>query len=452
MTTTSPALAAALAKIRNLHPVSIDLSLGRIIELLEKLGRPQDRLPPVLHVAGTNGKGSTTAYLRAMLEADGRRVHVYTSPHLVRFNERIRVAKSEGGATPIDDARLIAVLERVSTANGDAPITYFEIITAAALLVFAEQPADALVLEVGLGGRLDATNVVARPAVTIITPVSMDHREMLGETIELIATEKAGILKSGVPAIVGPQPEAAMAAIRSRAEIVGAPLTVWGEDFDAYEQNGRLVCQVSDRLLDLPLPGLFGRHQIVNAGVSVAAALALGAPQISEDAIAQGLTTVLWPARFTRLDAGALVSAAGELTEVWLDGGHNAAAGQILAQALGDLDERSPKPAFLIVGMMRRKDAENFLMPFAGLVRGIVTVPLVGHETDAYDPYDLAGLAEDLGFEALDEDDLLAAVGAIEAWHVGPKRILICGSLYLAGQLLADYPGSAPRAEAALAG
>lgn len=450
MTKSSPALAAALEKMRRLHPVLIDLSLDRIHVLLDKLGRPQDRLPPVLHVAGTNGKGSTTAYLRAMLEADGRRVHVYTSPHLVRFNERIRLARPEGGSSLISDALLVSLLDRVSSANGSEPITFFEVVTAAALLAFAEQPADAIVLEVGLGGRLDATNVIARPAVSVITSVSMDHREMLGETVGLIAAEKAGILKPGVPAVIGPQPEEAMAAIEARAAEIGAPLTVWGRDFDAFAQNGRLVCEVRERLLDLPLPALFGRHQVVNAGVSVAAALALPSPRLSEEAIAAGLTSVQWPARFTRLDAGALVSAAGEHTEVWLDGGHNAAAGQVLAQALGDLDERSPKPVYLVVGMMRRKDAANFLKPFAGLVRGIVTVPLVGHEADAYDPHDLASMAEDLGFEALDEDDLLGAIGAIEAWDVGPKRILICGSLYLAGQLLADYPGSAPRVEAAI--
>lgn len=440
MTTTRLELAAILDDLKRLHPVKIDLSLDRIAVLLEKLGRPQDRLPPVMHIAGTNGKGSTLAFLRAMLEADGYRVHTYTSPHLVNFTERIQLGGTGPGGTaaPIDENRLIDVLRHVSTVNAGAPITFFEVTTAAAFMAFADAPADALLLEVGLGGRLDATNLVDRPAVSIVTPVSLDHLEMLGETLAEIALEKAGILKPGVPGVIGPQPPEARDAIVAHADRIGAPLLLFGQDFDAFEQNGRLVYQSEQSLLDLPLPGLIGRHQVVNAGVAVAAALALSAPVISEDAIARGVAGAQWPARFVRLDRGSLVSSAGEHTEVWLDGGHNPSAGAALAQALADLDERAPKPVYLIIAMKANKDARNFLVPFSGLVRGIVTIPLIGHEESSFAPDVLCDIAEEVGIDAVDEDDPRAAINAIEAWDVGPKRILICGSLYLAGQILLE--------------
>jgi len=440
MTTTRLELAAILEDLKRLHPVKIDLSLDRIAVLLERLGRPQDRLPPVVHIAGTNGKGSTLAFLRAMLEADGYRIHAYTSPHLVNFTERIQLggAGPGGTAAPIDDDRLIDVLRHVSTVNDGAPITFFEVTTAAAFLAFADVPADALLLEVGLGGRLDATNLVDRPAVSIVTPVSLDHLEMLGETLADIAREKAGILKPGVPAVIGPQLPEARDAILAHADQVGAPLSLFGQDFDAFEQNGRLVYQSEQRLLDLPLPGLIGRHQVVNAGVAVAAALALATPVLSEEAIARGVAGAHWPARFVRLDRGSLVSSAGEHTEVWLDGGHNPAAAAALAQALADLDERASKPVYLIVAMKANKDARSFLAAFSGLVRGIVIIPLTGHEDSSFAPDVLCDIAEQVGLDAVDEDDARAAINAIEAWDVGPKRILICGSLYLAGQILRE--------------
>ena len=438
--TTTKALAEVIDNLKRLHPVVIDLSLGRIEALLDKLGRPQDRLPPVIHVAGTNGKGSTVSYLRSMIQAAGLKAHVYTSPHLVRFNERIVLATTAGKSAEISDEALIELLGKVEAANGDAPITFFEFITAAALCAYAEAPADALVLEVGLGGRLDTTNVVPRPAVTVITPVSHDHHEFLGETLEAIATEKAGIFRRGVPAIVGPQEDEALAAIKRVAAEVGAPLTVWGEDFDAFEQNGRLVFQQHERLVDLPLPGLVGRHQIINAGVATAAALALPF-ELEEEAIGRGIAAARWPARFMRLDRGPLVSVAGELSELWLDGGHNPAAGVVLAQSLADLDERSSKPVYLIVGMMTRKDAVGFLAPFVGLVRGMVAVPIPGHEEGAYDAEALADIGEAAGLEVTSEADLVGAVNTIEAADVGPKRILICGSLYLAGHVLAELAG-----------
>lgn len=433
-------LSAVLADLKRLHPIKIDLSLERIEVLLDKLGRPQDRLPPVVHVAGTNGKGSTVAFLGAMFEAAGQRVHTFTSPHLVNFTERIRLGGTGAGgrAAPIDEARLIALLKQTAEANGQAPITFFEITTAAALVAFADTPADVLVLEVGLGGRLDATNVIAKPAVTVITPVSLDHMEMLGDTLGEIAREKAGILKAGVPAVIGPQEPEALEVIEQKAAETGATLIVAGRDYDAFEQNGRLVFQSETRLLDLPLPALVGRHQITNAGVAVAAALAVDAPRIDEEAIARGVANARWPARFERLDTGALVSLAGEHTEVWLDGGHNPAAGAALAQSLAELDERSAKPVFLIVGMMGRKDAENFLAPFRGVVHGIVAIPIPDHEDDAFAPEDLYDIAVAVGLEAVEEDDVRAALSAIEAWDVGPKRVLICGSLYLAGHVLAE--------------
>jgi len=264
-----------LAELKTLHPRRMDLSLGRIDALLAKLGHPHRRLPPVIHIAGTNGKGSTTALLKAMLQAAGKRVHVYTSPHLVQFRERIEIAQADGKARPIGETELIEVLQRTSSANAGAPVTFFEVTTAAAFLAFAEHPADAVLLEVGLGGRLDATNVVAHPALAVITPIAIDHVDWLGASISLIAAEKAGILKPGVPAVISRQPPQAMTAIRSQASKMKAPLTVWGEDYEAYSQRGRLVYQSHERLLDLPLPALIGQHQLTNAGTAIAAALHL---------------------------------------------------------------------------------------------------------------------------------------------------------------------------------
>ena len=312
-----------LAELKVLHPRRMDLSLGRIEALLAKLGNPQDRLPPVIHIAGTNGKGSTAALLKAMLQAAGKRVHVYTSPHLVRFHERIELGRAEGMARPIGEAELVELLERTQRANAGAPVTFFEVTTAAAFLAFAEHPADALILEVGLGGRLDATNVVARPALAVITPVSMDHADWLGESIALIAREKAGILKPGVPAVISRQSEEALAAIRARAIEVQAPLVTWGEDYDAFEQRGRLVYQSAERLMDLPLPALMGHHQVANAGSAIAAALQLTALGVTDAAIERGLLDVRWPARMQRLDNGPLSLLLAPGTELWLDGAHN---------------------------------------------------------------------------------------------------------------------------------
>ncbi len=430
-----------LAELRTLHPKLIDLSLGRVERLLAKLGEPQRRLPPVIHVAGTNGKGSVTAFLAAMLEAAGRRVHVYTSPHLVRFHERMALAGRDGKTEPISEEHLVDVLSRVQAVNDGDDITQFEITTAAALLAFAETPADAVILEVGLGGRLDATNVIARPALTIITPIAMDHADKLGPTIGAIAGEKAGILKRGVGAVIAQQPVEAEQVIRAAAAKVGARLILGGQDFDAYEQNGRLVVQLESALLDLPKPALLGRHQFGNAGTAVAAAMQLADLGLSERAIARGLLEVRWPARMQRLARGLLPALLDPAAELWLDGGHNPAAGVVIAQTMADLEERSPKPLHLIVGMMGQKDAAGFLAPFRGLTRHVVTVPIPGAHESTYDPEALAGLANGLGLDAEAALGVEAALQRLEQLFPGPKRVLICGSLYLAGQVLALQDG-----------
>ncbi|HUJ38091.1 MAG TPA: folylpolyglutamate synthase/dihydrofolate synthase family protein [Hyphomicrobium sp.] len=446
----TPASAQLLAELKLLHPLLIDLSLGRVERLLAKLGDPHRRLPPCVHVAGTNGKGSVTAYLKAMLQAAGAGVHVYTSPHLVRFHERIELAGPDGKAHAIGEEQLVDVLTRTQALNGSDDITQFEITTAAAFLAFSEQPADVLLLEVGLGGRLDATNVIDSPALSVITPISMDHAEKLGATLAKIAYEKAGILRRGVPAVVAQQEPEAEDVIRAEAMKRGAPLVIWGEQFDAYEQRGRLVVQSEAQLLDLPLPVLIGRHQIVNAGTAVAAAIELRArlPDLAldETAIETGLTTARWPARMQRLDSGPLPSLLKPGSELWLDGGHNPAAGRALAQTLADLEERSPKPVHLIVGMMGLKDSTGFLAPFRGLARHVVTVPIPGAHEAPHAPEALAETARKVGLEAEWTTDVESALKRCEKLEPGGKRILICGSLYLAGRVLALQEGVEPQA------
>ncbi|HMN37131.1 MAG TPA: folylpolyglutamate synthase/dihydrofolate synthase family protein [Hyphomicrobium sp.] len=441
-----PTSDALLAQMKLFHPKLIDLSLGRVERLLGKLGHPEDRLPPVIHVAGTNGKGSVCAYLRAMLEAAGKRVHVYTSPHLVRFHERIRLAGPDGKGVPIAEEALVDVLMRVNAVNDGDDITQFEITTAAAFLAFTQTPSDVLLLEVGLGGRLDASNVVKAPALTVITPISMDHAEKLGPTLAKIAGEKAGILKPGVTGVLGPQEDEVMKVIEVRANAVGARLVAFGRDYDAYEQNGRLVVQREDRLLDLPLPALVGRHQISNAGTAVAAALSLSAERpeiaIDEAAIEQGLRNVEWPGRMQRLTAGPLPDVLGAEGELWLDGGHNPAAGDMLAETLASLEDKAPKPTYLVVGMMGQKDALGFLAPFRGLVRAVYTVPIPGAHEAPHSQEGLAEIARKAGLNALDRPGVKEALATIAGLHDGEKRVLICGSLYLAGHVLAMQEGT----------
>jgi dihydrofolate synthase/folylpolyglutamate synthase len=432
---------AILKRLLELHPKIIDLKLDRMWRLLDRLGNPQDRLPPVIHVAGTNGKGSVVAYLRGMIEAAGLSAHVYTSPHLVRFHERIRLAGKGRGAL-IPEGDLSALLEECEAANGGEPITFFEITTACAFLAYSRVPADYLVLEVGLGGRLDATNVVAAPAVTVITMVDYDHQQYLGSTLTAIASEKAGILKRAVPAVVAPQSREALDAIESAALRTGSPLAVAGRDWQAFEQHGRLVYEDEDVLLDLPLPVLPGRFQIDNAGAAIAAVRLLKDRRIDEAAIARGLREAEWPARLQRLEPGRLTALVPEGTELWLDGGHNPSAGRAVAQSLADLDEKSPRPLALVAGMLRTKEAQGFFRPFQGLARQVLTVRIPGEE-NAFDASELAAMAREERLPAETSSSIEAAVASAGAGPGGPKRILICGSLYLAGRVLALHRGEA---------
>jgi dihydrofolate synthase / folylpolyglutamate synthase len=425
---------AVAARLLALHPKRIDLSLGRIERLLAALGHPERRLPPVIHVAGTNGKGSTIAFARAILEAAGKKVHVYTSPNLVRLNERFRLGQADGGRL-VEDAELADVLIECEAKNGGAPITVFEVETAAAFVLFARYPADVLLLEVGLGGRLDATNVVERPLASVITRVSLDHHEFLGDTIEAIAAEKAGILKPNVPAVIASQPREALAVIERQAARVRAPLSVAGENWTATEERGRLVYQDDDGLVDLPAPKLYGRHQFENAGAAIAALRRAGM-KLPAAAFEAGMIRVDWPARMQRLSQGRLAALLPPESELWLDGGHNADGGRAIAAALADLEERVSRPLVLIVGMLSTKDCTGFLKHFSGLARRVITVP-IGHDK-AVPAAALADVARDAGIPVLARDDLASALDVAGKLDLDPApRVLITGSLYLAGEVLA---------------
>lgn len=430
-----------LDRLLALHPKEIDLSLGRMHRLLAALGNPENRLPPVVHVAGTNGKGSVTATMRAILEASGKRCHVYTSPHLVSFNERIRLGTDGSFVT---DPVLYDALHRCEEANAGEEITFFEITTAAALLIFAEHPADILLLEVGLGGRLDATNVIDQPVVTVITPVSMDHEKFLGDDLAVIAAEKAGIIKQGVPVVSAAQPEEAFPAIVRQAARKRAALKVFGQDFVAQHDQGRMAFQDDDGLIDLPLPVLGGGHQFANAGLAIAALKVAGLLP-DETKITEGLKSVNWPGRLQPVMHGYLLDLCPEGAEVWIDGGHNPGAGVSVAQFMGEQEERSPRPLYLVAGMLTTKDPVGYFLPFHGLVRHVGTVP-ISTTTTARSPEDLADLARCAGLEATpfpSLDAALADVAACAEKDGEPPRILICGSLYLAGEALARN-GTAP--------
>ncbi len=413
-----------LARMLELHPKLIDLTLDRVHRLLEATGHPERALPPVIHVAGTNGKGSTLAMIRAGLEAGGETCHVYTSPHLARFHERIRLA-----GTLIAEDALSQILDDCLAANGSTPITFFEITTVAAFLAFARTPADWTLLEVGLGGRLDATNVIDSPRLTIITPVDLDHQQFLGETVAAIAGEKAGILKRGVPCVVAPQHEDALDVIEARAAKLGAPLLVHGQHWHVTTEHGRLVYQDEDGLLDLPLPVLPGPHQVQNAGTALAALRALGKGDAAAEA---AMTRAEWPARMQRLRHGPLVEAAGSC-ELWLDGGHNPAGGRAVAATLRGMPSR---PTHLVCGMLGTKDVQGYLAPLAQVADSLtaVTIP----DSDATLPADVtAGHARAVGLPAATAETTLAAVTQLAAAHPG-ARLLICGSLYLAGDVLKE--------------
>ena len=413
---------AILERMMALHPKIIDLTLDRVWHLLDALGNPQNDLPPVIHIAGTNGKGSTQAMIRAGLESAGKRVHAYTSPHLARFHERIRIAGELISETALSD-----VLDECYAANGDAPITYFEITTCAAILAMARTPADYTLLEVGLGGRLDATNVIDKPELTIITPVSMDHESYLGDTLAKIAGEKAGIIKPGVPVVVGPQEDAALEVIETRAERLGAPVIAYGQHWHVGLEHGRMYFQDDAGLLDLPLPNLPGAHQVHNAGAAIAALRFLGFDDMAAEA---AVTNAFWPARMQRLTGGPLPALAPK-AELWLDGGHNPAAGQALAAHLGTLPER---PTYLICGMLNTKDVTGYLAPLAQVADGLIAVSIPG-EANTLTADQTAEAATQVGLRAEKAQGVKEALSRIDA-HTPQARILICGSLYLAGAVL----------------
>jgi len=424
-----------LERLLCLHPKKIDLVLDRIQRLLAELGHPERRLPPVIHVAGTNGKGSVCAFARAMLEAQGLKVHVYSSPHLVRFHERIRLS-----GNLISESELAALLEECEEKNAGLPITFFEITTAAALLAFSRHKADALVMEVGLGGRYDATNILDKPRLTVITPIGLDHAEFLGTSLAGIAGEKAGIIKPGVPLVIGPQEDEPRDVILRRADALGAPVAAFGQDFFAHQEHGRMVYQDMGGLLDLPLPRLVGRHQIDNAATAIAGLRFTD--WVGDAAIETGLRTVDWPARLQRLTQGPLIDLAPKDAEVWLDGGHNPHGAAAIARAMADLEERAEKPLYLVCGMLSNKDSVGFLSAFRGLVRHIVTVTIPGEESSlgAGALYDRARTAGLEASPAEDVEDAILQIAAHARLDDGetPPRILICGSLYLAGNVLAE--------------
>lgn len=423
--------------LMTLHPKGFDLSLDRVTRLLERLGNPQDRLPPVIHIAGTNGKGSCAAFSRALLEAAGHLVHVHTSPHLVKWHERYRLA-AEGGGKLVEDDVFAEAIARVAEANGGQKITVFEILTAVTFILFSEHPAEAAIIEVGLGGRFDATNVIKRPAVSVIMPISMDHEAYLGDRVELIAAEKAGIMKRGCPVVIGAQEsDTALQVLIETAERLDCPTVVYGQDFLAFEENGRMVYQDEDGLMDLPSPRLPGRHQYANAAAAIAAVKAAGF-EIGHRAAERAMTHVAWPARMQKLTQGKLVDLAPKGAEIWLDGGHNPGAGIVIAEALAEQEEKNPRPLVLISGMINTKDQTGYFSAFKGLARHVYTVPVTNSEAGV--PNDeLALRAEEAGLSAEPVSSVTSALMLLrDSWDGPAPRILIGGSLYFAGAVLAE--------------
>ncbi|WP_283177156.1 folylpolyglutamate synthase/dihydrofolate synthase family protein [Gemmobacter sp. 24YEA27] len=415
---------AILERMMSFHPKIIDLTLDRVHRLLAALGHPERNLPPVIHLAGTNGKGSTQAMIRAGLEASGAKVHAYTSPHLARFHERIRLA-----GELISEPALMALLDECIAANGGEPITFFEITTVAAMLAFSRVPADFTLLEVGLGGRLDATNVVDQPRLSIITPVSIDHQQYLGETLPEIAGEKAGIIKRGVPVVVGPQEEAGLAVIEAKAARLGAPVFAFGQHWQIAEERGRMVYQDENGLLDLPLPNLPGPHQIQNAGAAIAALRHLGRDEAACEA---AVTRAIWPARMQRLTQGPLAASAPGI-ELWLDGGHNPAGGDAVAATLARMPARD---TYAICGMLNTKDVTGYMRPLAPALRRLIAVEIPG-EPNTLPATATRDAAATAGIPAAVAGSVQAALDEISA-GAPEARVLICGSLYLAGQILKE--------------
>ncbi len=421
---------AALERVALRRPALIDLGLSRVFRTLDRLGAPHHRLPPTFHVAGTNGKGSTVAFLNAILKASGARVHTFTSPHLVRYNERITL-----GGEEISDAAFLDAIERVDRAAGADDLTFFETIACAGFLAIAEAPGDFLVLEVGLGGRLDATNVLTKPVAAVITPIALDHQNFLGDALAAIAREKAGIFRAGAPAVIGQQSAEAMGALQAHALAEAARIFAHGQEWTAWPENGRLIYQDEDGLCDLAPPRFIGAHQFDNAGLAVAAIKAAGLP-FPDDVISAGIASAFWPARMQRLKSGPLFLhlAGDDETEVWLDGGHNPHAARALAQTMADLEEKSAKPLVLIAGMQENKDAAGFFAAFSGLAASVFTV--AADHAGARTPMAIAEAAESAGLPAHPCQSLDEAIRHARGTGKKPLRILICGSLYLAGEVL----------------
>ncbi len=435
---TQTSAADEIQQLMALHPKGYDLSLDRVSRLLDRLGNPQDRLPPVIHIAGTNGKGSATAFCRAMLEAAGLSVHVHTSPHLIDWHERYRIGQSGGGSAQVDDATLAEAIRRAARANDGEMITVFEILTAVAFILFSEHPADAALIEVGLGGRFDATNVIRHPAACLIMPISLDHQSYLGDRVELIAAEKAGIIKPGSPVVVGfQQDEPARDVVVATADRLGCPVTVYGQDYYAHEEHGRLVYQDETGLSDLPLPNLPGRHQLANAAAAIRTLKAAGF-ELADNDIEIGLQSAEWPGRMQRLTGGRIFDNAPDGSEIWIDGGHNPGAGQAVSETLAELEERISRPLFMITGMINTKDPVGYFSAFADMARHAYTVPVTGSDAGV-DPVVLAGEASKAGLSAQPALDVHQALQLLkEDWDDmdTPPRILICGSLYLVGDVL----------------
>lgn len=427
-------------ELMTLHPKGFDMTLGRMRRLLEVLGNPQNRLPPMIHVAGTNGKGSVSAFCRALLEAAGHAVHVHTSPHLVNWHERYRIGQRGKPGSLVEDALLADALRRVAAANAGEAITVFEILTAAGFLLFSELPADVVIMEVGMGGRLDCTNVVDHPAVSVIMPISFDHQAYLGDRVELIAAEKAGIIKKGCPVVIGHQEyDAAREVLVSFAERLGCPFSVYGQDFWGHEEFGRLVYQDEFGLADLPLPRLPGRHQLANAAAAIRAVKAAGF-DVTESMMDKAMASVEWPGRLQRLTEGELISLAPKGSEIWVDGGHNPGAGEVIAEAMASFEERQARPLYLIIGMLNTKEPLGFFRAFTDIAESVFTVPIESSDA-GLDPVALAQSAYDAGLVAEPMSTVREALKAIDDRQLPdspPPRILVGGSLYLAGAVLAD--------------
>jgi dihydrofolate synthase/folylpolyglutamate synthase len=439
VTSANSAADREIERLSKLHPRGFDLSLERITRLLDQMGNPQDRLPPVIHIAGTNGKGSAAAFSRALLEAEGKTVHVHTSPHLVNWHERYRMG-APGGGKFVEDGVLADAIRRVAAINRGETITVFEILTAATFQLFSEYPADAAIIEVGLGGRFDATNVIKRPAASLIMPISLDHQAYLGDRVELIAAEKAGIIKPGAPVVVGAQEfEAAQDLLVDTAERLGCPVSVYGQDFMAFEENGRMIYQDDEGLMDLTPPRLIGRHQYANAAAAIAGVKAAGF-QLGHAGVDRAMATVDWPGRMQKLPQGRLSELAPAGAEVWIDGGHNPGAGIVIAEALTEQEEKFPRPLFLISGMINTKDQTGYFRAFHGMARHVYTVPVESSEFGVANT-ELAVRAAEAGLSAEPVNSVANALMLLrDTWdpREAPPRILIGGSLYLVGAVLAE--------------